>query len=134
MLSKEENARLTQVGPGTPMGELLRRYWMPIAPVAELDDSPTKPIRLMGEDLVLYKDRSGQYGLIDRRCPHRGADLSHGMVEQCGLRCNYHGWHFNEEGECLGQPYEDTGNARRPFKDRIQLKSYPVQANAGLLW
>ena len=82
------------------MGELLRRYWMPIAAVAELDDQPTKPVRLMGEDLVLYRDGSGTYGLIDRHCPHRRADLSYGFVEECGLRCNYHGWLFDETGRC----------------------------------
>ena len=75
MLSEEQNRRLTEVGAGTPMGELLRRYWMPIAAVAELDDKPTKPVRLMGEDLVLYKDKAGTYGLVDRHCPHRRADL-----------------------------------------------------------
>src|SRR5262245_51835367 len=76
MLSDSENRRLTQVGPGTPMGELLRRYWMPIAALSELDTRATKPIRLLGEDLVLFRDGHGQLGLIDRRCPHRCADLS----------------------------------------------------------
>jgi 5,5'-dehydrodivanillate O-demethylase len=134
MLSKEENARLTAVGPGSPVGELLRRYWMPIAPVAELDDSPTKAVRLLGEDLVLYKDRRGRYGLVDRRCPHRSADLSYGVVEECGLRCNYHGWLFNDEGRCLAQPFEECVNPSARFKDRIGIKAYPVQAHAGLLW
>jgi 5,5'-dehydrodivanillate O-demethylase oxygenase subunit len=134
VFSKEDNDRLTQVGAGTPMGELLRRYWMPIAAVAELDDEPTKRVRLMGVDLVLYKDTSGRYGLIDRWCPHRSADLSYGMVESCGLRCNYHGWLFNEEGRCLAQPFEELVNAKARFKDRVQVKAYPVQANAGLLW
>jgi 5,5'-dehydrodivanillate O-demethylase len=85
MLSKEKNTMLTQVAPGTPMGNLLRRYWMPIAGVSEFDSRATKPIRLMGEDLVLYKDLSGTYGLVDRRCSHRRADLAYGMVEKCGL-------------------------------------------------
>ena len=80
MLSDEQNRRLTQVGAGTPMGELLRRYWMPIAAVAELDDKATKPVRLMGEDLVLYRDQVGTYGLLDRHCGHRRADLSYGWV------------------------------------------------------
>src|SRR2546426_11990952 len=105
MLSEKQNRALTEVGAGTGMGELLRRYWMPIAAVAELDDSPTKAVRLMGENLVLYKDKSGHYGLVNRRCPHRSADLSYGMVEERGLRCNYHGWLFNEEGRCVEQPF-----------------------------
>jgi 5,5'-dehydrodivanillate O-demethylase oxygenase subunit len=134
MLSTNDNRRLTEVGPGTPMGTLLRRYWMPIAAVAELDDVATKAVRLLGEDLVLYKDRGGRYGLIDRHCPHRCADLSFGMVEDRGLRCNYHGWLFDEKGGCLAQPFEDAVNPTAHFRDRIRITSYPVQANAGLLW
>ena len=90
MLTPAQNDRLVRVGPGTPMGDLLRRYWMPIAGVSEFDQTNTKPIRLMGEDLVLYKDLSGQYGLVQRQCPHRRADLSFGMVEAQGLRCFAH--------------------------------------------
>ena len=88
MLSQEQNRALTEVGAGTPMGELLRRYWMPIAAVAELDDHPTRPVRLLGENLVLYKDKAGTYGLVDRHCPHRRADLSYGYTDSCGLRCH----------------------------------------------
>jgi 5,5'-dehydrodivanillate O-demethylase len=134
MLSQAENQHLTQVGPGTPAGNLLRRYWMPIAAVAALDDVQTLPVRLLGEDLVLYKDRSGRYGLIGRYCPHRSADLANGMVEACGLRCSYHGWLFSEEGRCLEQPYEDCVNPSARFRDRVRVPAYPVQANAGLLW
>jgi 5,5'-dehydrodivanillate O-demethylase len=134
MLSKEENETLCQVGPGTPMGDLLRYYWMPIAAVAEMDDTPTKAVRLMGEDLVLYKDRNGTLGLIDRHCAHRRADLSYGMVEDCGLRCNYHGWLFDETGRCLEQPFEETAHPDSTFKDRTRIKSYPVEAKAGLIW
>src|SRR5262245_65916525 len=104
MLSEEQNRLLTQVGAGTPMGDLLRRYWMPIAAMAELDDRPTKPVRLMGEDLVLYKDKAGAYGLVDRHCPHRRADLSYGWVDDCGLRCHYHGWLWDHTGRCRRQP------------------------------
>jgi 5,5'-dehydrodivanillate O-demethylase len=134
MLSAEENKLVTEVGPGTPMGDLMRRYWMPFAAVAELDDNPTKPVRLMGEDLVVYKDRSGIYGLVDRQCPHRRADLSYGYVEDCGLRCNYHGWLFDESGRCIDQPFEETAHPQANFKDRVRIKSYKVLPKAGLLW
>jgi 5,5'-dehydrodivanillate O-demethylase oxygenase subunit len=134
MLSAEQNRALTEVGAGTPMGELLRRYWMPIAAVAELDDRPTKPVRLMGEDLVLYKDQAGHYGLVDRHCPHRRADLSYGYPDGCGLRCHYHGWLWDHTGRCLQQPFEETAHPEAKFKDRVRIKAYPVEAKAGLLW
>jgi 5,5'-dehydrodivanillate O-demethylase oxygenase subunit len=134
MLSDARNRLLTEVGADKPMGALLRRYWHPVAAVAELDDNPTKPVRLMGEDLVLYRDRSGEYGLLDRHCPHRSADLSYGIVESCGLRCNYHGWRFDASGACLEQPFEDTDAPEIRFRDQIRIKSYKVQALAGLLW
>jgi 5,5'-dehydrodivanillate O-demethylase len=134
MLSEEKNKILTQVGPGTPMGDLLRRYWMPIAGVTEFDTRTTKPLRIMGEDLVLYKDLSDIFGLVDRNCPHRRADLSYGMVEKCGLRCNYHGWAFNETGQCVEQPFEDTCFPGTNAKDRVSIKSYPVQQKGGMLW
>jgi 5,5'-dehydrodivanillate O-demethylase len=134
VLKPSENQTLMEVGAGTPMGELLRRYWMPIAPVAELDDVPTKAVRLFGEDLVLYKDQSGTYGLVDRNCPHRRADMSYGFVEACGLRCNYHGWLFDETGQCIQQPFEDIAHPDARFRDRIKIKAYKVEAKAGLLW
>src|SRR3954463_7280503 len=86
MLSKHDNDLLCRVGRGTPMGELLRRYWMPIAGASELDENPVKAMRLLGEDLVLFRDLSGRYGLLDRHCPHRRADLSYGYVEKEGIR------------------------------------------------
>ena len=134
MLEESKNQALAQVGPGTPMGELMRRYWHPVAAVSELDDAPTKPVRLMGEDLVLYKDLSGTYGLIDRHCPHRRADLSYGFVEDCGLRCNYHGWLYDETGRCIAQPFEETADPNSRFKEKVRIKAYPVEAKAGLLW
>ena len=134
MLTEESNRAFTQVGPGTLMGELLRRYWMPIAAVAELDDTPVKPVRLLGEDLVLYKDGSGQCGLVDRHCAHRRADLSYGWVEDCGLRCHYHGWLWDRDGRCLAQPFEETAHPEARFKDRVRIKAYPVEAKAGLVW
>lgn len=134
MLSEEKNKTLTQVGPGTPMGVLLRRYWMPIAGITEFDTRTTKPLRIMGENLVLYKDLSNIFGLVDRNCPHRRADLSYGMVEKCGLRCNYHGWAFNETGKCVEQPFEDTCFPGTNAKDKVSIKSYPVQQKGGILW
>src|SRR5688572_27767940 len=124
MLSKELNERLTRVGPGTPGGELLRRYWHPIAGTAELDVEPVKKVRLLGEDLVLYRDQSGTLGLIDQRCPHRRVSLEYGIPESEGLRCPYHGWRFNQEGKCLEQPCEPWDST---FKDRITTRAYPVQ-------
>jgi 5,5'-dehydrodivanillate O-demethylase oxygenase subunit len=125
---------LTQTGAGTPMGALLRRYWWPIAGVSEFDDTATKPVRLLGEDLVLYKDLGGRFGLLDRHCRHRRADLTYGYVEPCGLRCNYHGWLYDETGRCTEQPYEDTAHPEARLKDECRIKAYPVEALGGLLW
>jgi len=134
MLSEDHNRLLTRVGPGTPMGDLLRRYWQPIAGESEFETMDTKAVRLMGEDLVLYKDHGGNFGLVDRHCPHRRADMSYGMVEACGLRCSYHGWLFDRDGSCLDQPYEETANPGGRYKQRVTIKAYPVRALAGLLW
>jgi 5,5'-dehydrodivanillate O-demethylase len=134
MLDHEKNELLTRVGPGTPMGNLLRRYWMPIAGVTELEKNPIKAVRLMGEDLVLYRDLSGTYGLVDRHCPHRRADLSYGFVENCGIRCNYHGWNFAEDGTCTEQPFEDIANPDARYRDKVKITAYPVEEKAGLLW
>jgi 5,5'-dehydrodivanillate O-demethylase len=134
MLKPEHNRQLMETGPGTLMGDLLRRYWTPFAAAAEMDDTPTKTVRLLGEDLVLFKDKSGHYGLVDRHCPHRRADMSYGWVEDCGLRCNYHGWLFSETGACLHQPFEEVAHPDARFKDRITIKAYPVVQKAGLLW
>jgi 5,5'-dehydrodivanillate O-demethylase len=115
------------------MGELLRRYWWPVAPQAELDERPTKAVRLMGEDLVLYRDKRGHYGLVGRFCPHRGASLVYGMVEECGLRCSYHGWMFNEEGLCTDQPFERTMR-RKSSSRELRIAAYAVGVQAGILW
>ena len=133
MLTAARNELLTRVGPGTPMGDLLRRYWQPIGGASELEKNPVKPIRLMGEDLVLYKDLSGTFGLVDRHCPHRRADMSYGWVEASGIRCSYHGWRYDESGACIEQPYEDTVNPK-PLKAGCEIKAYPVRECAGLLW
>ncbi len=134
MLSEHDNQRLTQVGPGTPMGELMRRYWHPIAAAAELNEKPTKPIRILGEDLVLYKDNSGTLGLIDRFCPHRRVDLSYGIPETNGLRCMYHGWMINETGQCIEQPFEETVRPDGRFKEKVKVPAYPVQQLGGLIF
>src|ERR1700678_1203143 len=134
MLTEEQNVLLTRVGPGTPMGALLSRYWMPAAGVREVETLSIKPLRLFGEDLVLYRDRNGTFGLVDRHCPHRRADLSYGFVEDCGLRCNYHGWRFDASGKCLEQPFEDVANPEARYRDKVRITAYPVEAKAGLLW
>ena len=133
VLSKDQNEALYKAGPARRWASL-RRYWMPIAAVGELEQAPDKPVRLLGEDLVLYKDGQGSYGLLDRHCPHRRADMSYGIVEDCGLRCNYHGWLFDETGACLEQPFEEVAHPDAKFKERTVIKSYPVEAKAGLLW
>ena len=131
MLSVEQNKLLTQVGPGTPTGELMRRYWHPIAGSAEMRENPTKGVRILGEDLVLYKDRSGVLGLIQESCPHRRVNLLYGIPEQQGIRCPYHGWLFDESGRCLEMPAEAPDST---FKDRVTARTYPVQELGGLIF
>ncbi|HEY2990237.1 MAG TPA: Rieske 2Fe-2S domain-containing protein [Candidatus Binatia bacterium] len=132
MLSREENAYLTQVGAGTPAGELLRRYWHPVAVAGELtDEKPIKAVRILGENLVVFRDRQGHYGLVAERCPHRSASLAYGRVDEEGIRCPYHGWKFDRGGRCLEQPAEPPEST---FKDRIRQRAYPVEKLAGLLF
>ena len=131
MLTQEQNERITQVGPGTPMGELMRRYWQPIAAYAELSANPTKAIRLLGEDLVLFKDRSGTLGLIEASCAHRRVHLLYGIPEDNGLRCPYHGWLYDSTGQCLEMPAEAPEST---FPSRVQLKAYPVEELGGLVF
>ena len=132
--SRPEHELLLQTSKGTPMGELLRRYWHPIAAAGELDEHPIKQLRLMGEDLVLYRDGSGTLGLLELHCAHRRADLSYGIVEESGLRCNYHGWLYNATGQCLAQPFDDVAHPEVNYKDRIRLQAYSVQEKGGLIW
>ncbi len=108
MLSKELNQLLSHVGPGTPMGNLLRRYWMPALLSAELPNPDSDPVRvrLMGEDLLAFRDTTGKVGLLAHNCPHRGASLFFGRNEEAGLRCVYHGWKFDSEGTCVDMPNE----------------------------
>jgi len=136
MLSIKENQLLTQVGPGTPMGGLLRQYWHPVAAAQELETSPfrTKEVRVLGEDLVLYRDRSGQLGLIDRWCSHRRVNLAYGVVEQDGLRCQYHGWKFDHTGACTEQPFEETVHPDGRFKEKCGIAGYATHETAGLVF
>jgi 5,5'-dehydrodivanillate O-demethylase oxygenase subunit len=132
MLTQQMNDRLTKVGPGTPMGELMRRYWHPIAGSSALnDDTPTKEIRLLGEDLVLFRSAAGTIGLIEPSCPHRKANMSYGIPEPEGLRCPYHGWLFDETGACVDQPSEPAGSR---FKDKVRMKAYKVEELGGLIF
>lgn len=131
MLSKEQNRRFTEVGPRTQMGELLRRYWMPFATAAQFVEQPTKAVTLLGEHLVAFKDRSGNYGLMQEFCPHRNVNLLWGIAEPEGLRCPYHGWLFDAQGNCLEQPAESPTST---FKDRIKVQTYPVEELGGMLW
>ena len=131
MLTQEQNDRYSRVGAGTPMGELMRRWWHPVAATAELLQRPTKAVRLLGEDLVLYRTPSGEYGTTAQRCPHRAMDMLYGIPEQEGLRCAYHGWLFNFEGQCVEQPAEPP-NSR--FKDKVRIAAYPAQELGGLIW
>jgi 5,5'-dehydrodivanillate O-demethylase len=130
MLTPEMNERLTRVGPGTPGGELMRRYWIPFLPVAQLDENPVQKVRLLGEDLVLYRDLSGDLGLIGDRCLHRNVDLKYGIPDEHGLRCPYHGWQFNAEGKCTERPMEATPGGEIGKK----LKGYPVRVLGGLVF
>jgi 5,5'-dehydrodivanillate O-demethylase len=132
MLTQEENELLTRVGPGTPAGELLRRYWHPISVISELTaEAPTKLVRILGEDLVLFRDKSGRVGLIADRCPHRGASMFYGRVEARGIACAYHGWLFDTEGNCLETPAEP---AESKFHLKVKHTAYPVQKFIGLCW
>lgn len=121
---------LAQVGPGTPYGEVLRRYWHP---VAKVEDATTRPIslRVLGEELVLFRTRKGKAGLLHPRCIHRGASLFYGGVEEEGIRCCYHGWVFDTEGHCLEQPCEPELGLHR---DRVRQPWYPVEEQYGLIW
>src|SRR5256885_6085361 len=132
MLTQEENELLTRVGPGTPGGELLRRYWHPIAVVQDLpQEQPTRFVRLLGEDLVLFKDRSGNVGLIQDHCAHRGASLLYGRVEERGISCAYHGWLYDIAGNCLETPAEPADSR---FHLTVKMRAYPVQKHVGLYW
>ena len=130
MLTPQQNALLTQTDKGTPCGDLMRRYWQPVALSSEVLPFAPVPVRIMGEDLVLFRGDDGTLGLIGRVCPHRGVDLSFGRCEDGGLRCVYHGWLFASDGRCLEQPGE---SATSTFKDRIRTTAYACVEKNGIV-
>lgn len=132
MLSKAKNDLITQTGPGSPAGALMRRYWQPAALTEELaGERPVVPVRLMGEDLVLFRDDQGRYGLVGKHCPHRGADMCFGRLEDGGLRCAFHGWLFDVNGKCLEQPAEPEGSR---FHEKIRYTAYPCVEKNGIVF
>lgn len=132
MISQEMNDSLTRIGPGTDAGRVHRLYWQPAALSDELVSArPVVPVRLLGEDLVLFRDSDGELGLIGRHCPHRGADLCYGRLENNGLRCPFHGWHFDRSGQCVEQPGEPEGSR---MHEQIRATSYPVVERNGIIW
>lgn len=132
MMSAEQNDRITRVGPNTPCGRLLRRHWQPVALVEELEGPrPVRAVRALGENFVLFRDEAGRLGLIDRGCPHRGADMADGRLEDGGLRCAFHGWLFDVDGRCLETQAEPEGST---LCQRIRTRSYPVQVHSGIVF
>jgi len=131
VLTQEENELFTRVGPGTPCGTLMRHYWHPVAATADLLKNPVKKIRILGEDLILFKDRKGQLGLIGERCVHRAVDLQFGIPEENGLRCPYHGWLYDPSGRILETPLEPVDSH---MKDHLRIRSCHVEELGGLIW
>jgi phthalate 4,5-dioxygenase len=133
MLTREENELLTRIGPGTAMGTLFRRFWLPVLLAEELPEVDGPPVRLtiLGEDLVAFRDSDGQVGLLDAYCPHRRAHLFWGRNEECGLRCVYHGWKFDVAGNCVDMPSEPPESR---FKEKVHQTAYPTREAGGLIW
>src|SRR3979490_1441654 len=131
-MSQEQNDLITRTGPKDACGKLMRMYWQPAALVDELTGPrPVKAVKLLGEDLVLFRDDQGRYGLIDRHCAHRGADLAFGRLEHGGLRCAFHGWLFDVQGQCLETPAEPKDSV---LCKNISQRAYPVVEKSGILW
>ncbi|MFJ7832167.1 Rieske 2Fe-2S domain-containing protein [Peribacillus sp. NPDC097284] len=132
MLTKQDNHLLTRIGPGTPMGELFRLYWIPALKSDELkSDGKPQRVKLLGEDLIAFRDTDGKIGLIEEACPHRGTSLYYGINDGCGIRCMYHGWKFDTNGDCTEIPSEE-GDPK--FRKKIKIKNYPVKEVKGIIW
>lgn len=131
MKLRTHNKRFAEVGPGTPMGELMRRYWQPCFTSAKLTSDKPRRVRLLGEDLILFRDKNGRPGLVYERCWHRGTSLYYGRIEEDGICCCNHGWKFDVQGRCLVQPAEAGGGRER---DKVRQPWYPVQERYGLVY
>src|SRR3954467_14040171 len=133
MLSKIDNEAVCRGGPGTPVGQLMREYWVPALLSSELPQPDADPVRvlLLGEKLVAFRDSNGRPGLIQNHCPHRGASLFFGRSEESGLRCVYHGWKFDVDGTCVDMPNEP---AESDFKSKVKALAYPTQERGGIVW
>ena len=133
MLSTQDNELLCRVGPGTPMGEFMREYWLPAFVPSELPEADGEPrrMRLLGENLIAFRVSSGKYGLVANHCPHRGASLFFGRNEEEGIRCVYHGWKFDVQGNCVDMPNEP---AESDFKNKIRATAYPCVERNGIVW
>src|ERR1700756_2931321 len=133
MLSREENELITRVGQGTPMGNTMRRYWIPALLAHEIaePDGPPVRVRLLGEDLVAFRDSQRRVGLLDEYCPHRTASLFFGRNEECGLRCVYHGWKFDIAGNCVDTPSEPKGSR---LQSNVRARAYPCLERGGVVW
>jgi phenylpropionate dioxygenase-like ring-hydroxylating dioxygenase large terminal subunit len=133
VLSHEQNDRLTQTGPGTPLGRLFRSYWIPALLSEELPEPDCPPVRvtLLSERMIAFRDSDGRLGLLDQFCAHRGVSLWFGRNEDCGLRCSYHGWKYDVTGQCVDMPNEPEQSA---FAKKVRLKSYPLAERGGVLW
>ena len=137
MLTAEDNELLCRVGSGTPMGDLLREYWIPCLPSSEfpVPDSPAKRMMLLGETFVMFRDSNGDIGAVAEACPHRGASLYFGRVEECGIRCQYHGWKFDRTGTLVDQPTERPGSrAQQHFMATVRARSYPCHEVNHMIW
>jgi phenylpropionate dioxygenase-like ring-hydroxylating dioxygenase large terminal subunit len=133
VLSLEENELISRIGPGTPMGNLFREYWLPAMLSSELPSPDSDPVRvlLLGEKLIAFRDTNGAVGLLDQACPHRGASLFFGRNEECGLRCVYHGWKFSASGECVDMPNEP---AESDFRTKVRATAYPTRERGNVVW
>ena len=133
MLSAEENRLLTEIGPATAAGDYFRRFWLPALLPSEVQtpDGPPVRVRLLGEDLIAFRDSNGRVGIVSEACPHRRASLFWGRNEECGIRCVYHGWKFDVEGLCVDMPNEP--NEYR-FDNKVRTTAYPTREYGGLIW